>query len=132
MEPGFIFKRRGYGNWFSFFAEGPGTHYGSPSSIRWRKNTREIDRALEKVLNLRGVYFDWDEARGGKHGMGFIAEEVGKQFPEIVAYERDGVYARGLDYGAITPVLVQAIREQQAQIEALKAEIEALKKIAEK
>ena len=60
--------------------------------------------------------------------MGFIAEEVGKQVPEIVSYEKDRVYATGLDYGAITPMLVQAIKEQQAQIEALKAEIENLKK----
>jgi len=60
--------------------------------------------------------------------MGFIAEEVGKVIPEIVAYEPDGVYATGVDYGAITPVLVQAIKEQQEQIKQLKAEIEELKK----
>ena len=81
----------GYGgaNGYDFYATGPGTNYGVGSSIRWKRNIREIDQALDKVLNLRGVYFDWDEAHGGKHGMGFIAEEVGKQVPEIVSYEKD-------------------------------------------
>ena len=60
--------------------------------------------------------------------MGFIAEEVGKVIPEVVAYEPDGVYATGVDYGAITPMIVQAIKEQQEQIKQLKAEIEELKK----
>ena len=79
-------------------------------------------------MSLRGVYFDWDEKHGGKHDMGFIAEEIGKVIPEIVSYEPDGVYATGVDYGAITPMLVQAIKEQQRQIEDLKAQIRKLKK----
>ena len=75
-----------------------------------------------------GVYFDWDEEHGRQHDMGFIAEEVGQVIPEIVGYEPDGVYARGVDYGAITPMLVQAIKEQQRQIEELKAQVEELRK----
>jgi cell division protein FtsB len=38
------------------------------------------------------------------------------------------VYATGLDYGAITPMLLQAIKEQQRQIEELKAQVEELRK----
>ena len=76
-----------------------------------------------------GVYFDWDEEHGGKHDMGFIAEEVGKVVPEIVSYEPDRVYATGVDYGAITPMLVQAIKEQQRQIEELKAQVEEFRKM---
>jgi len=75
-----------------------------------------------------GVYFDRDEEHGGKHDTGFIAEEVGEVIPEIVGYEPDGVYATGVDYGAITPMLVQAIKEQQRQIEELKAQIAELRK----
>lgn len=118
----------GYGSTYDFYADGPGTNYGSSSSIRWKRNIREIDGALEKILSLRGVYFDWDEAHGGKHDMGFIAEEVGEVIPEIVSYEPDGVYATGIDYGAITPMLLQAIKEQQKQIDALRAQVEELKK----
>jgi hypothetical protein len=118
----------GWGNAYDFYAAGPGTDYGVASSIRWKRNIQEIDGALDKVIALRGVYFDWDEEHGGQHDMGFIAEEVGKVIPEIVGYEPDGVYATGVDYGAITPMLVQAIKEQQRQIEELKAEITELKK----
>jgi hypothetical protein len=44
-------------------------------------------------------------------------------------FEPDEVYATAVDYGAITPLLVQAIKEQQKQIEQLKAKIDELKKI---
>ena len=111
---------------YDFYAGGPGTNYGYASSIRWKKNIEEIPDALDKVLNIRGVYFDWDEEHGGQHDMGFIAEEVGEQIPEIVSYEVDGEYATGMDYGAITPMLVQAIKEQQEIIESQHARIEQL------
>lgn len=58
--------------------------------------------------------------------MGFVAEEVGKVIPEIVDYEENGIDARGLDYGHMTPVLLQAIKEQQQQIEAQAGKIESL------
>jgi len=122
------------GDDYDFYAGGGwGTKYGSGSSIRWKRNITEIDNALDKVLNLRGVYFDWDEEHGGQHDMGMVAEEVGEYIPEIVVYEDDGVYATGMDYGALTPVLVEAIKElkteKDVEIEQLKTQIEALEKI---
>jgi hypothetical protein len=60
--------------------------------------------------------------------MGMIAEEVGKEVPEIVAFEEDGVYATGMDYGRLTPILVEAVKEQQQQIEQLKEKISALER----
>ena len=58
--------------------------------------------------------------------MGFIAEEVGKILPEIVVYEENGVDAIGLDYSKITPLLLEAIKEQQLQIDELKGLIDKL------
>jgi hypothetical protein len=118
----------GNGGDYDFYAAGPGVDYGTGSSIRWKKNITPIDNALAKVLDMRGVYFNWDQAHGGGHDMGMIAEEVGQQVPEIVAYEKNGVDASGMDYGKLTPVLVNAIKEQQAQIEEQQAQIEELKK----
>ena len=106
----------GIGGVCDFDARGIGTNYCAASSIRWKNNIREIDNALDMILNIRGVYFYWDEAHGAKHDLGFIAEEVGEYIPEIVAYEENGVDAAGIDYGAIAPVLVQAIKELQAQV----------------
>ncbi|MBU6414643.1 tail fiber domain-containing protein [Patescibacteria group bacterium] len=90
------------------------------SSIRWKENIKPIDGALDKVLQLQGVAFDWKESK--KRDIGFIAEEVGRIIPEIVDYEADGKYAKGLDYARLTAVLVEATKEQQKEIEELKAE----------
>ncbi|MCK5043424.1 tail fiber domain-containing protein [Candidatus Pacearchaeota archaeon] len=119
---------KGYGGSEScdFDAVGPGTNYCASSSIRWKKNIMQIDGALDKILSLEGVYFNWDEEHGGKYDMGMIAEEVGKIVPEIVVYEPDGIFASSIDYGALTPLLVEAIKEQQKQIEELKEKIKVL------
>ena len=77
-------------------------------------------------MAIRGIFFDWDQEHGGKHDVGMIAEEVGKVLPEIVVYEENGVDAIGMDYSKITPLLVEAIKAQQKEIELLKARLEKL------
>jgi len=99
------------------------------SSIRWKENIIPIDSALDKIIQLQGVYFDWKPEYGGSHGIGLIAEDVGKIIPEVVDWEDDGIYARSLDYDHLTALLVEAIKEQQQEIENLKQDIEALKTI---
>lgn len=120
----------GYGfNCWDFFAGGPGGHYGEISSIRWKSNIRNIDQPLERMARLRGVYFDWDAEHGGQHDVGMIAEEVGAVLPEIVHYEENGIDANGMDYGKLTPLLVEAVNalraEKDAEIDALRAEKDA-------
>jgi len=123
---------KAYGRNFDFFAAGPGTSYGSSSSIRWKTNIQLIDGPLRKVLNMRGVYFDWDKDHGGHHDVGMIAEEVGEVMPELVQYEEDGVYTIGMDYSKLTPLLVEAIKELKEQIdEQQKQLVEKDTKIAE-
>jgi hypothetical protein len=114
------------GSKYDFLANGPGIDYGTGSSIRWKTNVIPIPEPLEKIAALRGVFFDWSEAHGGKKDIGMIAEEVGKVLPEIVAYEENGVDAYGMDYSKITPLLLEAIKEQQKQIDELKAIINNL------
>jgi hypothetical protein len=117
-----------YGNSYDYYAAGPGVNYGDPSSIRWKKNIIEINDPLEKLMKIRGVYFDWDPAHGGEHDLGCIAEEVGKVLPEIVVYEENGIDADGMDYGKLTPLLIEAVKEQQKIIEKLTMRIEELEK----
>lgn len=121
----------GYGVWasgglYDFYAAGAGANFGAASSKRWKNNIRLIDSPIEKVNALRGVYFDWDKEHGGKHDLGFIAEEVGKILPEIVVFEENGIDAIGLDYSKLTPLLVEAIKEQQKLIKELTKRIEIL------
>ncbi|RMD83290.1 MAG: hypothetical protein D6815_06990 [Candidatus Dadabacteria bacterium] len=118
---------------FDFFASGAGTDYGSASSIRWKKNVRPLDAPLDKVARLRGVYFDWDEAHGGHHDVGMIAEEVGEVVPEIVRYEDNGVDAIGMDYSKLTPLLVEAVKELHLIVQQKDAQIaDHDRKLAEK
>ncbi len=102
-------------NSYDVNATGPGINYGATSSKRWKTNIVEIQSPLTKIAQLRGVYFDWDEAHGGHHDIGFIAEEVGKVLPEIVGYEENGVDASGMDYSKLTPLLVEAMNEMRRE-----------------
>ena len=121
----------GEGANYDFYAAGAGTNYGAASSIRWKTNITPIPDPVGKILAIRGVYYDWDTEHGGQHDVGMIAEEVGKVLPEIVVYEENGVDASGMDYSKITPLLVEAIKAQQIEIELIKAEYERLKSESE-
>jgi len=112
---------------YDFFADGAGVNYGSGSSIRWKRNIEVIDRPLEKLFRLRGVYFDWDAEHGGHHDVGMIAEEVGAVLPEIVNYEENGTDAHGMDYSKLTPLLVEAVKELHVKVEEKDAQIAALR-----
>ena len=107
---------------WDFFAAGTGMDYGSSSSIRWKRDIRPIDEALDKVMQLRGVYFNWDAEHGGQHDVGMVAEEVGEVVPEIVQYEPNSVYATGMDYSKLTPLLVEAVKALKTEVDQLQKE----------
>ncbi len=94
------------------------------SSARWKTNIRPLRRALDKVVHLRGVSFDW--RANGKHDIGMVAEEVAPVVPEVVAFEQNGKDAKSVDYGRLTALLVEAIKEQQNEIRELRAQVEKL------
>ncbi|MDO8658858.1 MAG: site-specific integrase [Candidatus Levybacteria bacterium] len=89
--------------------------WNSLSDIRLKENIKALSGSLEKVLALSGVSFNWKKT--GIASIGFIAQEVEKIAPELVSTGNDGY--KSLDYSKITPLLTQAIKEQQAQITSL-------------
>jgi len=93
------------------------------SDIRLKENIERIENALEKILKLEGVAFFWKKE--GQKSIGLIAQEVEKIFPEIV--NEDGKGIKSIDYGRLVAVLIEAIKEQQKEIDFLKKEIENLK-----
>lgn len=95
------------------------------SSSRWKTNIQPLAAPLDKVQRLRGVSFDWKT--NGKHDIGLIAEEAGEVIPEVVAYEEGGKNAKSVDDPRLVAVLIEAMKEQQDQIEGLKAEVQGLK-----
>jgi hypothetical protein len=73
---------------------------------------------------MRGVRYTHDPS--GQTHVGVIAEELGEILPEVVLFEEDG-QASGVQYGRLSAVLIEAMQEQQAQIEALRVELAALR-----
>ncbi len=94
------------------------------SSRRWKTNISPVENALDKVQQLNGVYYD--SKTDGKRNLGLIAEEVGKVVPEIVKYEENGKDAQGLDYSRLVALLIEAVKDQQKEINALKTTVNAL------
>ena len=100
--------------------------YYSSSSLTLKDNVRTYENALDTVNRLRGVSFDWKDS--GQPSVGLIAEEVAKVVPEVVAY--DGGAATGVNYASLVGVLVEAVKEQQAELGSLKGkqmEVDSLK-----
>ena len=97
------------------------------SDSQLKDNVETIDKPLEKVLGLRGVTFTRVdiEDKDKKH-IGVIAQEVEQVLPEVVLEHSDGI--KSVAYGNMVGLLIEAIKEQQNQIESLKAEIESLKR----
>jgi hypothetical protein len=94
-----------------------------PSSDKNLKtNIAPIKNSLSKILQLNGVEFDFiDGADTGylkKHQIGLIAQDVNKVIPEVVGKNNDGTL--GVSYQHLVSVLIEAIKEQQQEIEELK------------
>jgi hypothetical protein len=92
------------------------------SSERYKDHVGELPLGLEAVTKLHPVTFDWQDGQG--HDLGFVAEEVAAVDPILATY-RDG-QVEGVKYKQLTAVLVNAIKEQQAQITAQEEEIAEL------
>ena len=99
----------------------------SSSDIRYKENIRTISSSLNKVLAIRGVEYNviGDDPDKRKQ-IGFIAQELEKILPEVVSTDSEGF--KGVAYAKLTPLLLEAIKEQQQQIDDLKREIESLKR----
>ena len=104
------------------------TAYGSTSDIRLKENIETIPDALEKVKKLDGVTFDYK--KDGTRSTGLIAQQLQEVLPEVV-YEATDIGEEeshlAVRYGNVVGLLVEAMKEQSAQIDALRAEIESLK-----
>jgi len=92
------------------------------SDEKLKENVVGISNALGKVLDLRGVYFN--RIGQPEREIGVIAQEVEKVLPELVHEGPDGV--KSVAYQNMVAVLIEAIKEQQEQINELKARLDSL------
>ena len=113
----------------TFFVNGTAgglSEWESLSDRKFKHDIVTIPDALQKVLNLRGVNFLWNDPKAGMAGlqMGFIGQEAAEVIPEVVSI-KDDHYA--MQYAPITALLVEGMKEQQEQIDSQQKEIEQLK-----
>ena len=94
------------------------------SDIRLKKNLERIENALEKVGQISGYTYNtiYDDKRHG----GVIAQEIDDVFPEIVNKGNDGLL--GVEYGNISALLIEALKELKEKNTALEARLQALEK----
>lgn len=92
------------------------TDINSSSDINLKQNIKQIDNSLDKVLHLNGVEFNWKDTN--QPSVGVIAQEVEIVLPQLVK-ETDGIKA--VNYNGLIGVLIEAVKDQQKQIEELKS-----------
>jgi len=103
----------------SILATGNITAY---SDITLKKNIEVIPNALDKVSQIRGVTFDRIDLEDEPRQSGVIAQEIEKVLPEVVRTTQDGT--KTVAYGNMVGLLIEAIKEQQKQIDDLRAKLE--------
>jgi len=93
------------------------------SDERLKNNIEIILNPIEKVKQLKGVTWEWnenaDELQQSLPNIGVIAQDVEKVFPQLVHDRENGF--KGVDYAKLTGLLIEAIKEQQKQIDELKS-----------
>jgi hypothetical protein len=105
---------------------------GACSDIRYKKDFAQLTKPLENILKINGLYYYWkkdefpDKQFTSNRQIGFIAQDIEKIYPELVMTDKDGY--KSVDYSRLTPVLVEAMKEQQKIIDKQQADIDAMKK----
>lgn len=113
--------------------------FPTSSDRRFKNVVGEVDSVLDKLAHLKAYQFTWkrgyqaygqfpDNNQNPVPQLGFIAQEVEVQFPELVTRWKHNQPrlvvedALAVDYGHLVPVLVSAINELQSQIKQLQCE----------
>jgi len=89
------------------------------SDLTLKKNLKLIDNPIDKLMQLNGYAYQWKA--NDEHQYGVIAQEVEKILPYAVSTGNDGI--KGVSYNQIIPVLIEAIKTQQAEINTLKSKL---------
>lgn len=102
------------------------------SDARLKTNVRQLTGTLEKIDQVHGIAFEWNEAAEaigattGQKQIGMMAQEVEAVWPELVSTPENGY--KSVDYTKLTAVLIEAIKELRSQNQELKRRIDVLEK----
>jgi hypothetical protein len=108
---------------------GYGRAVTNSSDERIKKNIVKIDNALDKVINMNGVYYEFNTENelgvnvpSGNKRIGLIAQQIESILPEAVFTPKEDNEPKSIDYSGMVGLLVNAIQELKAEIDALKAQ----------
>jgi hypothetical protein len=94
-------------------------NFNTTSDASLKTNISTFANPLDTINSLRGVAFDW--INNGKSEIGVIAQEVEKVLPELVSTNKEGI--KSVKYGNLIAVLIEAVKDQQSQINELKSKL---------
>ncbi|WP_394993193.1 tail fiber domain-containing protein [Emticicia sp.] len=103
------------------------------SDLRYKKNITSLNNSLSNLLKINGVRYNYrqnefpDKNFSNNNQIGFIAQDIEKVFPEIVFTDEKGY--KSVDYSRLTPVLVEALKEQNKRIDYLEKELAEIKSL---
>jgi hypothetical protein len=101
-----VFRTIGYG---SNYIRGDGSYLTVSSDRRLKEGIEPIGTALDKISRMRGVYFT---KRGdSRRFIGCIAQEVEKEFPEVITVHDDPLALRSIKYDLLTAPLLESVKE---------------------
>lgn len=106
------------------------TFFNTTSDVRLKENIKSTQYSLSDLMKIKVSDYNYKSDKAKKRSTGFIAQDLFKIYPEAVTVGGQNASTEPwtVDYGKLTPLLVKAIQEQQAQIAALKAENEQFRK----
>lgn len=113
----------------SITTNGTSTTYATSSDHRLKENVQPMQDALAVIAQLNPVTYTWKA--DGSDGQGFIAHELQAVVPDCVTGEKDAVDAegnpqyQGVDTSFLVATLVKAVQELKAEVDSLKAQLEA-------
>ncbi len=94
------------------------------SDARWKKDIRRLNNASQLIENIHAYSYLWKDGDDQKRQIGVIAQEVEKALPELVVTDANGY--KSVDYGKLSAVLIETVKEQQTRINALEKRLSAI------
>ncbi|MCA9547343.1 MAG: tail fiber domain-containing protein, partial [Myxococcales bacterium] len=96
------------------------------SDRRLKTDIKRLDDPLERLAAIHGYTYYWKDGKAHGREVGVIAQEVEAVLPEVVTIDANGY--RAVDYGKLTPLLIESLKAQQQQIEAQQEALDALRR----
>jgi hypothetical protein len=96
------------------------------SDQRLKENIMTIDKPMEKIMQMRGVYYNKKDDASKTRNVGLIAQEVEEIFPEVIHTSIESEQYKTVAYGNMTALLVEGMKAQQSTIHSLQITLSTL------